>query len=112
MTMSLRNFVIVGFFAALVSCTKKTEMTAAESLVHRGRTVYVSNCTACHNADPKRDGSIGPSVWGSSQELLTAKMIRKTYPEGYKPKRETAQMAALPHLEAEIPALAAYLNSN
>jgi hypothetical protein len=33
------------------------------------------------------------------------------YPDGYKPKRETALMPAFPELKNEIPAIHAFLNS-
>lgn len=83
--------------------------TDPAALAERGRVVYMTNCIACHNPDPTKDGALGPAVKGSSQELLEARVIHAAYPEGYTPKRETAVMVALPFLEPEIPALAAYL---
>jgi hypothetical protein len=47
----------------------------------------------------------------SSLELLTARIKYKSYPAGYKPKRETAIMPDLSMLEKDIPAIHAYLNS-
>lgn len=82
-----------------------------QDLVARGRSVYLSNCTACHSPDPAQDGAIGPANAGSSEALLEAKVIHNTYPPGYKPKRDSNAMMALPHLEKDIPALHAYLNS-
>lgn len=81
-----------------------------EKLVARGRAVYVTNCAVCHNVDPSVDGSLGPAVAGSSLELLEARLLRNTYPEGYTPKRDSRVMMALPYLKEDIPALAAYLN--
>jgi len=81
-----------------------------EELAARGKTVYMSNCIACHNMDPSQDGALGPAVTGSSHELLEARILRAEYPEGYTPKRDTNAMLALPHLEREIDALHAYLN--
>ena len=78
-------------------------------LAARGRTVFMSNCIACHNPDPTQDGALGPAVMGSSQELLEARVIQGTYPEGYTPKRDTKVMVPLNFLQKEIPALAAYL---
>ena len=78
-------------------------------LVARGRSVYLSNCTACHATNPAQPGAVGPAVAGSSRELLAAKVLRNEYPPGYTPKRETAAMAPLPHLEGDIDALAAFL---
>lgn len=79
-------------------------------LVARGRTVYQTNCIACHNPDPTQTGSLGPEITGSSRELLEARILHGEYPEGYEPKRETQQMIPLPHLEADLDALAAFLD--
>ena len=81
------------------------------ALAKRGRAVYQSHCLACHNHDPNVDGALGPSIAGASPELLEARVLRAEYPLGYTPKRPTANMVALPHLEADLPALAAYLAS-
>ena len=98
----------------MTACTKKqavplSEMSSAQ-LAERGKRIYVGNCIACHNVDPKVDGSLGPAVAGSSLELLQERILRAKYPAGYTPKRATNVMAALPHLETEIPSLHAYLN--
>jgi len=75
----------------------------------RGREIYLSQCIACHNADPALPGAVGPPVRGSSPELLEAKIVRGTYPPGYVPKRPTKIMPVQPGLAPEIPNLAAYL---
>jgi mono/diheme cytochrome c family protein len=79
--------------------------------VEAGRRAYVANCTACHNQDPRKDGTMGPAVAGASLELLEARVLRAEYPPGYTPKRDSRLMPAQPFLKAEIPALAAYLGS-
>jgi mono/diheme cytochrome c family protein len=76
----------------------------------RGQQVYFANCIACHNADPKQDGVLGPAVFGSSKELLEARVLRAAYPDGYKPKRDTKTMVALPHLAPKLDDLTAFLN--
>jgi mono/diheme cytochrome c family protein len=81
------------------------------ALVKRGKVVFDTNCVACHSTDPRRDGPLGPANACASLELLSAKVLRNEYPAGYEPKRETRAMAPLPHLEPELPALAAYLES-
>lgn len=86
-----------------------TEQDLTAQLAQRGKSVYNLNCIACHNSDPSKDGSTGPSLRGSSRELLDAKILRATYPGGYKSKRDTKLMPALPHLAKEISALEAYL---
>jgi mono/diheme cytochrome c family protein len=82
---------------------------AADPLVARGETVYLSVCTACHNADPTKDGSLGPANAGASQELLEAKLLRGEYPPGYTPKRDSNVMPRFENLKDDIPALAAFL---
>lgn len=81
----------------------------AARLARRGEQVYRSVCVACHAFDPSQPGSVGPPIAGSSLELLRAKVLRNEYPPGYTPKRDTSAMVALPHLEPDLPALAAYL---
>ena len=92
--------------APLPACSKQN---AVPPLRNRGQTVYQANCTACHNTNPKIAGSLGPELWGSSQELLRTRVLEGKYPEGYVPKRKTAIMRPMPHLENEIAALHAYL---
>jgi mono/diheme cytochrome c family protein len=75
----------------------------------RGRATYQANCTACHSADPARDGAVGPAVKGSSRELIEARVVHGTYPPGYAPKRATTTMVALPGLAGSVDDLAAYL---
>ena len=95
----------------LAGCPSGEASDPQAALVKRGRVVYETNCIACHSPDPRRDGPLGPAVACASSELLTAKVLRNEYPAGYKPKRETQAMVPLPHLEKELPALAAYLQS-
>ena len=91
------------------SRTDEVEPAQAE-LIARGRSVYVSNCSVCHNPDPGLRGSLGPEVAGSSRALLEARLLRNSYPEGYMPKRDSRVMMALPYLKDEIGSLAAYLS--
>jgi mono/diheme cytochrome c family protein len=83
--------------------------SGGDPLVARGKVVYETHCTACHARDPNLDGPVGPANAGASLELLQAKVLRNEYPQGYTPKRDTQAMIVLPHLEPELPALAAYL---
>ncbi len=97
-----------------VSCTKKsadTDVSATLSPIEKGKRVYMANCIACHNVNPQLDGAIGPANWGSSRELIYAKVIQNKYPEGYQPKRKSSAMAPLPHLEKDIDDLHAFLNA-
>lgn len=110
---SLKVLGIVGaacLFSLISSCQKSnTPSTPLTALQSRGKAVYMSNCIACHNPDPSLVGSIGPTVAGSSLELLTARVLTRSYPPGYKPQRETGMMPDFPQLKDDIPALHAYL---
>jgi len=77
--------------------------------VTKGRQIWLSQCVACHNSDPSKDGPVGPAVKGSSAPLLEARLQRASYPEGYKPKRDSKVMPARPDLVASVPDLAAFL---
>jgi mono/diheme cytochrome c family protein len=100
------RFVLAAAMAvALAACGGPALSPEAE----RGRQIYVAQCTQCHAMDPAQPGPVGPPVKGSSSELLEGKLLRGTYPPGYKPKRPTAIMPQQPQLTKEIPALAAYL---
>ncbi len=117
-----RFLLVLSLGLGLLSCTNNSgggasaEPKSAEAiqaaLVKRGRSVYQTQCIACHNSNPHKPGSLGPDVYGSSKELLEARILNGTYPPGYTPKRETHVMAPLPHLKNEIDAIHAYLNSN
>ena len=85
------------------------ETPSQDALVKRGGGVYQGNCIACHNTNPSIEGGVGPAIAGASRELIEARVIRGEYPEGYTPKRDTNLMIALPYLEPDIDALAAFL---
>lgn len=95
----------------LFSCDKGAPTKALTPLESRGKGVYISNCIACHNPNPTIDGSIGPAVAGSSLDLITHRVLTRSYPPGYKPKRSSDVMPDFPQLKDDIPALHAYLNS-
>lgn len=98
---------------SLTACQKKDETPQAplSDLAKKGKGTYLANCIACHNPDPRIDGSIGPAVAGASLELLEARIMRREYPAGYTPKRKSDQMPDFPQLKDDIPGLHAYLNS-
>ena len=86
-----------------------TAPVAGAGDANKGKQVWLSQCVACHNADPGKDGPIGPSVRGSSRDLLESRVVHGTYPPGYKPKRDSKVMPPRPDLVASVPDLAAYL---
>src|SRR5437762_9629732 len=110
------KILLIGIVAlVLVSCSKdsnKSKQSAKNADWERGRAVYAANCVACHNADPSKDGPIGPAIKGSSKELLEGRVLRTEYPPNYKPKRNTKIMPQFPFLKTEIPYLARYLNGD
>lgn len=101
---------------SLVACTQEDspphERRMGEGSTQRGERIYIAQCTACHNRDPAKEGTLGPAVKGASQELLTARLLRASYPPGHQPKRDTSVMPVLPHLASEIPDLAAFLRAS
>lgn len=99
-------FVVVCLEAG---CSHKPKPPPLSEAAERGRLVYLGNCIACHNADPAKSGAVGPSVKGSSRDLIEARVTRAGYPPGYTPKRETKLMIPLPQLTEKVDDLAAYL---
>lgn len=96
-------------FLAACNAEKTSEKPLSE-LALKGRNSFMANCTACHNINPKLDGSVGPAIYGSSYELILARVTKAEYPQGYKPKRSSKLMPAMPHLEGDVKALDAFLN--
>jgi mono/diheme cytochrome c family protein len=105
--------VVAGLAVMLLGgCERKSDSPVTKTGAgdpKRGRATYLSNCAACHNTDPSRDGAIGPAIKGSSKELIEARVLRAGYPPGYTPKRKTTMMPAQPDLQPSIPDLAAFL---
>lgn len=96
----------------LMACTGDSEnatKTVQGPNADRGRRLYLINCLACHNRDPAKNGATGPAIKGSSELLLETKILHRSYPPGYVPRRKSSAMPAYPHLKKAIPDLAAYL---
>jgi mono/diheme cytochrome c family protein len=89
-----------------LACTE----SAPDTPQSRGRKAFVGYCSACHGLDPALDTPLGPAIVGASLELLEARVLRGTYPDGYRPKRDTKLMVAIPQAESALADLAAYLN--
>ena len=119
-------FALILFFL-IVSCDKKVpkqevselqldndindETTTLIGDPARGKAIYNLNCISCHNLDPKKQGSTGPQIYGSSKELLSKKILFGKYPKNYKPKRSGGAMPIMPNLDKEITNLHAFLNA-
>lgn len=94
---------------ALIACGGGDGGSELSPAAQRGRQAYRNVCIACHHGDPARDGALGPAIAGASRELLFARVIEGTYPEGYEPKRPSQAMPRYPYVEDQIDDLAAYL---
>lgn len=112
--------IFTAFIFNLVGCESQTatnspstsaEVSVTTPSIERGKTVYKTQCIACHHSDPHKPGALGPDVFGSSKELIEARVMRAEYPSGYQPKRSSHTMAPLPHLKNEIDSLYLYLNA-
>jgi mono/diheme cytochrome c family protein len=79
--------------------------------VERGRIIYMANCLECHHADPNLPGTQGPPIAGSSRALVAARVLHLAYPPGYRPKRNTHKMRAIPTLAPEIGNITAFLQA-
>jgi mono/diheme cytochrome c family protein len=99
------------FLLALSACNKQ-ELAPGQARIQKGRTLYTLRCASCHHpADPRRDGSLGPAIAGSSRALLEARILRAEYPPGYAPKRATQLMPRLTATPEELEALHAFLSA-
>jgi mono/diheme cytochrome c family protein len=99
------------FFLILITVAcQKQDQTPEQILYEKGKAVYMANCISCHNMNPRMQGTVGPDVWGSSIELLEARMLYLKYPEGYTPKRDTGLMPEFLDLKNDIPAIHSFLN--
>jgi len=90
------------------ACAQKKSLSP---LAQKGKSVYLTSCIACHNANPTKAGALGPDVAGSSKELLKSRIVDAKYPAGYKPKKNTKLMVPMPQNKGDIDALYEYLNS-
>jgi len=109
-----REFVgILVIAIALLSagaCSKPGPQTAESKAVATGGKLYAANCASCHNpTNPKLPGSVGPPIAGASPDLIADRVLHRSYPPGYKPKRNTHLMKEMPWLAPNIGYLAAFL---
>lgn len=102
---------LVGYItaAAVVGLLGCGGPSPRQTPVDIGRRVYMTNCVVCHNPNPNLAGSQGPPIAGSARDLVEARVMHAAYPPGYKPKRTTHAMVALPQLAPQIDNLVAFL---
>lgn len=103
--------VVALLTGAVLGCPggRSVELSAA---AQRGRGVYMNVCVACHNADPSKDGAIGPNLLGTTRDLLEWRVVKGAYPPHYTPKRTTGAMPAFPHLAADLDDLHAFIRES
>ena len=103
--MKYRRFLVILALVAILA--EISALAAGDSA--KGREIYMANCTVCHNDDPSKVGGIGPAIKGSSRALIEARVLRVSYPRGYKPKRTTQIMPLYYQLKPYLADLAAFL---
>jgi mono/diheme cytochrome c family protein len=109
--MSHRALALAALVAALACGGEQDEVAGLDAAASRGKLVYANVCTACHDADPRKPGALGPELVGASLELIEAKVLRNEYPPGYTPRRPGAAMPKYEYLAPNTADLAAYLAS-
>ena len=98
---------------AWLACSEGGDGEASGSAAaQRGRKLYENVCIACHSADPKQDGSLGPALAGAPLELIEAKVLRGEYPQGYTPARPSHAMPRFDYLKDHLGDIAAYLQQD
>jgi mono/diheme cytochrome c family protein len=101
------RLLLLGLSLVAAGCSGGPPLSPA---AERGRQVYLAQCTACHHpSDPSLPGSVGPALKGTSRDVLEAKILHGTYPDGYTPKRTSRVMQPMPAVAPDLDALAAYL---
>ncbi|MBI2027602.1 MAG: cytochrome c [Deltaproteobacteria bacterium] len=111
-TLAMTMMSIVLLFACTAKKNEGTDRGSSSSAVEKGKALYNTKCTVCHNPDPSKPGAVGPEIAASSIELIRLKTRENKYPQGYTPKRQTLAMTAMPELsEEDVKALHEYLNS-
>ena len=102
--------VAVAMLLGSISSGCRTSLRTLTS-VQRGQVLYRTNCASCHGRDPNRPGALGPAIAGSPRALIEARVLHRSYPVGYQPKRHTHLMQPMPWMAAHIDDLAAYLGA-
>ncbi len=107
----MKNIAILIILGGLFICC--APVTLAKGDPAKGKEIFQENCQWCHgypDVGVPSGPNPSPAVTGSSRELLEARVLRASYPPGYKPKNPTKKMKPLPALEPSIDDLFAFLN--
>ena len=104
------TLVIAIAIVSVGACSRPGPQTAESKAVANGRKLYAANCASCHNpTNPNLPGSVGPPIAGAPADLIADRVLHRSYPLGYKPKRNTHLMKEMPWLAPNIGDLAAFL---
>jgi mono/diheme cytochrome c family protein len=83
--------------------------------IDKGKAIYLTTCTKCHNKDPRVKGPIGPEIIDAPIEIMAYKVANGKYPKdlpaGFVPKRKTNQMIKQPQHIKDVPSIHAYIQS-
>ncbi len=104
----MKNSAILIMMGGLFICFAFVALAKGDPA--KGKEIYLRYCARCHGANPSWGSFRWPPITGSSRELLEARLLRASYPPGYKPKKPTKEMVAFPNLEPNIDDLFAFLN--
>ena len=103
---------LAGVLVLAAACGDESSPTPGGTAdVAKGKLIYGNVCATCHGADPSQDGTLGPAIADSSQELMEAKVLHGEYPPGYTPKRGSRQMPPLPYLKDNLADITAFLQA-
>lgn len=84
-------------------------LVGGDNKVTIGEKLYIRNCWSCHS-DP-RVGMMGPELITTPDRVFKPKILTKSYPDGYKPKRSTKLMPTFKLTDEEIEAIVKYVRS-
>ena len=88
-----------------------TRIPTNETINTEGKRLYIANCIRCHNADPRKPGTIGPELYTTPLEVFRTKVPTGTYPPKYTPKRKTKIMQKFPSLKSKVDWIYNYIRS-
>ena len=103
--------IILIFTFASFNAESALKIPTDQISIQEGKRIYIMTCTKCHNTNPNKAGIIGPDLYSTPLEVFESKVIKGTYPNGYKPKRKTRVMPKFKNLTNKIDAIYNYIRS-
>ena len=93
----------------ILSCSNDDKNYSKSYL--RGKRIYQSSCTMCHNSNPSKVGILAPNIEDSDSMTIESMILYGKPPKGQNPKWDYVDMNPLPYLIEEVPFLFEYINS-